>query len=346
MGGNITMRIKNKVTGEIKEIGPEQASQYGVGSTITPTSTPSPDLNTQPDQGFLEKLIRGNIIPASTAGLTGLIGTGAGIATGGLPALALGPASVGGGYIAGQGIKSILARLMGYGLGQQDPINNLTQDPNPMKAAGTDLAFRLGGGVLNFLKAPNKSLGGALDYLVGKNPASVNLGDIATEFKNKATPLTESLTQGGQYSRGIKKIIANLLNKPQDRSGEITDTLSAVNNLRKLTGSEGFGSDSAGYVNQKLSQVMYPLLREAITKNEPFATPILGTQSMLSGLSNFAEHIPFGLNRFLSALGRIGRPVIGTTLGAGQGLVENPLTRSTLMQYLLSQPNEINQTGQ
>jgi len=188
--------------------------QGAINAGYSPEEIDSFLTSQQPKPGMLERLVKSEAIPIGTSAVTGLIGAIPGAVAGGVPGIATGAAAAGGGYLAGQGLRGLIGKALGYSdmpLQQgKSAVPNVTARENtaPLWAAGTDMAL----GMLPYLKylSPSRFLGSYEAKLASKVPLGSASDKALEESFGTLRRINPSLVEGLSGSgarRPLEKIV-------------------------------------------------------------------------------------------------------------------------------------------
>lgn len=194
--------IRNKQTGETKQVDSSELSKYGVTQSQPETQKPL-----------------GGLIPVGTATIAGILGS-----LFGTPLLGAGAA--GGGYIAGKGIESGLAG------------NPLSAGSNlgmgPAQATGNQL---LGSGIAKgagFLTHPIAPFTNMATRALTKSPAMIDIGKFLSDLFSQGTQKFAKNVVGSEFTPAYNKVATDISSAVPELTKHIAGTGQASNVVQNL----------------------------------------------------------------------------------------------------------------
>lgn len=323
------MKIRNKITGEVKEVSPQELSSYGLQSPLQ-SDTPSPI--TQAPQGA-------SPVPAAAGQFAGsLLGSGGGPVgrmVGGSMGAGVGQevaqAQAGqpgdpGAFLQTLGPIGMIARLAQKGIRGPNAEKSPTEKAMQTGAA-TGLTGEALGGLFKLLKPG--AIDAGLDNLTkffSKGGKTIPRDVIKTRFFNETLP--KALQSSGEASEGVIKETGEKL--MGERLTAHMPDVQELNFVRKQ-----FNAVKDKGLREFLANDIARILREEQVKLAPATNVTIGAQKVARSLPKLISKLPLGLGDFLNEALKI--------TGGGISSAGKTLSRFGLPPLMQSMVNKNNQ---
>lgn len=347
-----TVTIRNKKTGEIKQIPREELGNYNIGSPtqignndntalrITQQrlqelqQNKTPQESDQPQEDFMTNLLKSRALPIA-GGIAG--GTGGAVLGGGIASIPAGAGGAFAGATAADVARKELAGLLGIDLGEgQGGISSGTGNiqsvvgtaKKGVEAAKTQAIAETGGIFFKLLKPgiSTKFFSDLTDFFSKNAKGTIPAEVVKTRFFNETLP--KALQSSGELlEQNVVKTGGKLFGKLPARIYDASE----LNFVRKQMNALGEG-EMSGSLTKFIANDLARILKEEQIRLAPVTAATIKGGRISRQIPNMLRQLPFG--RFLLGTGAQGNTGLLGLLRGGASQVGTALSRFSLPAML------------